>query len=69
MKQFGTMFDPFPRPSQLQLDIERLSEEYHERTETYDRTVCTGPIRYGAIIPSNDLEYRSCASNARNVLK
>lgn len=33
-----------------------LAEEYHRRIEAYDRTVCTGPIRHGGVMPANDKE-------------
>jgi hypothetical protein len=28
-----------------------LAERYHRETEAYDRTVCTGPIRDGSVMP------------------
>lgn len=32
--------------------LDRLAAEYHEVCEAYDRTVCTGPIRDGRIMPT-----------------
>jgi len=34
-------------PSPEQKQLRELAREYHERTEAYDRTVCTGPIVRG----------------------
>lgn len=36
--------------------LRELAEEYHRRTEAYDRTICTGPIKRGAIMPANGWE-------------
>lgn len=36
--------------------LRELAEEYHHRTEAYDRTICTGPIKRGAIMPANGCE-------------
>lgn len=35
----------------------RLAKEYHDRCEAYDRTVCTGPIQDGAIMPANTCQF------------
>ena len=57
-------------PLELTSEEKRLYElarEYHERTEAYDRTVCTGPVRCGGIMPA-DCEQRSLVNrNARNI--
>lgn len=49
--------------------LQELAEEYHRRTEEYDRTVCTGPIKDGVILPRHPGEYCLIAANARFVLK
>ena len=36
--------------------LRKLAEDYHHRTEAYDRTVCTGPIVRGGIMPANGWE-------------
>ncbi|HEV3436895.1 MAG TPA: hypothetical protein VG122_06030 [Gemmata sp.] len=47
-----------------------LAKEYHERTEAYDRTVCTGPIgRDGGIMPANGRESGLINRNAAAVRK
>ncbi len=49
-----------------EIEVQKLAAEYHERTEAFDRTVCTGPIKYGRIQPANYYEYQKCAKNARS---
>jgi len=44
-----------------------LAEEYHYRTEKYDRMVCTGEIRYGGIMPRTDHERTLINKNAIKV--
>jgi hypothetical protein len=36
--------------------LRKLAREYHDRTEAYDRTVCTGPLVHGAIMPATEHE-------------
>jgi hypothetical protein len=49
-------------------DIERkaheLAQRYHRETEFYDRIVCTGPIRHGAIMPASPQESALVTANA-----
>jgi hypothetical protein len=46
-----------------------LAEEYHFRTEAYDRTVCTGPIRHGGIMPITGEERSLVNRHARSVMQ
>ena len=47
-----------------------LAEEYHTRTEAYDRSICTGPIGHGGgILPDNREEYIRINRNALEVKK
>ena len=52
-------------------DIERylfaLAEEYHQRTEAFDRTVCTGPILHGSIMPATPREMATINRHAAAV--
>ena len=63
-REFLGSFEPQIDPALL-----KLAEEYHERTEAFDRTACTGPIRNGSIMPSNGFELRAVNRNAHEVRK
>lgn len=54
-------FTPTPDP------LHDLVEQYHERTEAYDRTVCTGPIGIDGIMPATPRELGLINRNARAV--
>ena len=56
---------PEPDPPEL-FD---LAKSYYERTEAYDRTVCTGPIGRDGIMPANYREMALINRNALAVLK
>jgi hypothetical protein len=46
-----------------------LAAEYHRRSEAYDRCVCTGEIRHGGIMPTNNHEFRLITKRAKELLK
>ena len=50
------------------IQLRKLAIQYHERTEQYDRTVCTGPIQRGAILPANAREHALINRNAKAVM-
>lgn len=37
-------------------DLVKLADEYHQRAEAYDRTVCTGPMGPDGIMPATHAE-------------
>lgn len=49
--------------------LRELAERYHAECEAFDRTVCTGPIVHGAIIPVDARELAAVNVNATKVLK
>jgi hypothetical protein len=49
--------------------LRRLAEQYHEQTERFDRTVCTGPVTNGSIRPANPEEHRVIERNARETFE
>jgi hypothetical protein len=55
---------PLPNP-----DVRRLAEQYEAECEAYDRTVCTGPIRDGSIMPATPQEFAQVQRHAREVLR
>jgi hypothetical protein len=57
----------FSCPTLQEIYLHSLAEEYHKRTEEHDRSVCTGPIKNGGILPANDAEMKSIIRNALSV--
>lgn len=49
--------------------LHELAKRYHAATEAYDRTVCTGPIRDGSIMPIGPHEMALVNRNAIAVRK
>ena len=47
--------------------LQALVVEYHTRTEAYDRSVCTGPIRSDGIMPATVEERKLIGANARQI--
>lgn len=48
-------------------DLVKLAGEYYDRTEAYDRTVCTGPKTRDGIMPANHRELAAINRNANLV--
>lgn len=44
--------------------LSAAAEQYIAETEAYDRTVCTGPIRHGSIMPATSHEHSLVNRNA-----
>lgn len=61
--EFSQDFPP-PNPH-----LRRLAEQYVTECEAYDRTVCTGPIWWGAIMPATARELALVNRNAAEVLE
>ena len=59
----GVPWTPSPEEKRLR----ELAHEYHERTEAYDRTVCTGPIVRGGIMPATPEQHSRINIHARTV--
>ena len=45
-----------------------LADRYHKATEEFDRTVCTGPIKDGCIMPATAHEFGLINRHAKDVL-
>ena len=54
-------------PSPEEKLLRDLAREYHERTEAYDSTVCTGPIVRGGIMPATPEQHALINRHARTV--
>lgn len=55
------------QPSERDNRLHDLATRYHTETEAYDWTVCTGPIRDGAIVPGGAHEFVLVNRNAQAV--
>jgi hypothetical protein len=49
--------------------LDELARTYHEETEAYDRSVCTGPEGRDGIMPANSREQALISANARRVFE
>lgn len=58
-------FTPTARDNKLR----ELAQSYVSRCEAYDRTVCTGPVRYGEITPMGGHELALVNRNAKKVIE
>lgn len=67
MRQFLTQ--EFGQPTPREIYLYNLAKEYDERTEAYDRLVCTGPIKDGYILPANNQERHLVMRNARRTMQ
>lgn len=56
-----------PQETDDERKLRELAEEYHRRTEAYDRTICTGPIKRGAIMPATAWEGSQINRHAKAV--
>lgn len=59
-------YQDFPPPHP---DLYRLARQYLDECEAYDRTVCTGPIRDGSIMPATTYELALINRFAAHVLE
>lgn len=60
-RQYLSMPEPQDEHS---IKLRQLARQYIEGCEAYDRTVCTGPIERGAIMPRTSEEWALVRSNA-----
>lgn len=57
------------QPSDREQRLNEFAKRYHIACETYDRTVCTGPMLHGSITPATPHEMSLITRNARFVRK
>ena len=55
------------RPTERERKAAELAARYHSETDAYDRTVCTGPIRDGSVMPIGQHEMALVNRNAIKV--
>ena len=57
------------QPTERDNRLHELATRYHTECEAYDRTVCTGPIRDGSVMPIGPHELALVNRNAIRVRK
>jgi hypothetical protein len=56
-------------PTEKDNKLHELAKRYHDETEAYDRTVCSGPVVRGSIQPLHPAEMSAINRNARKVFE
>jgi len=64
-KEYVGVWKPTPKDRYLH----DLAEEYHRRTEEYDKMVCTGPMGRHGVLPANGIERGKIERNALELLR
>lgn len=62
-------FQQEPVESERDRALRWLAREYHERAEAYDRSVCTGPIVDGSILPVGAREFALVNRHAHELIQ
>ena len=63
------VFEQEWQPTAQELKTVELAERYHHEAEAYDRTVCTGPVLRGSVMPANHRELALVVGNAGRLRK
>lgn len=69
MNWFNDMYLTDFKQSERDIQLDTLAKKYHVLCEQYDRTVCTGPIQHGLIMPMSPHERGQVIHNANRVRK
>ncbi|MEL7966402.1 hypothetical protein AAG587_08495 [Vreelandella neptunia] len=67
VEQFNRQYLGDWAPDEHESLKQELAKRYHEETEAFDRTVCTGPIIDGSIRPANNYQLQAINRNASMV--
>lgn len=65
---FANLFQSDFTPTESERRLAAAAERYIAETEAYDRTVCTGPIKHGSILPADTHEIGLANRNALRAL-
>ena len=69
MDEYLKQYEQEWRPTERERNAAELAARYHLETESYDRTVCTGPIRDSSVMPIGPHEMALVNRNAIKVRK
>lgn len=64
MQQFAHQYQCEFQVTPAAAHLRQVAEQYVRDTEAYDRTVCTGPIIHGEIMPTTQRERALISRNA-----
>jgi len=64
MQQFAHQYQSEFQVTPAAAHLRQVAEQYVSDTEAYDRTVCTGPIIHGEIMPATQHERAQISRNA-----
>lgn len=65
---FANLYQGYFTPSESERRLSAAAEQYVDETEAYDRTVCTGPIVKGSIMPADSHERGLVNRNAMRAM-
>lgn len=68
MSQFKDLYEGKFKLSEGELLLREIAEKYIRDAEAYDRTVCTGPIKHGEIMPADYHEFALVNRNAQRLM-
>ena len=66
---YRALFEQEWQPTARDLKCVELAERYHHEAEAYDRTVCTGPVLHGSVMPADHRELALVNGNAARLRK
>ena len=69
MQQFAHQYQCEFHITPAAAHLRQVAEQYIRDTEAYDRTVCTGPIISGEIMPATPHEHALISRNADQLFK
>ncbi|MDA7086495.1 hypothetical protein PH586_08900 [Pseudomonas sp. SA3-5] len=69
MNRFTDLYQCDFTLTEREQQLQTIAEQYVRETEAYDRSVCTGPIRYGEITPATHQEFLLVNRNANQLLE
>lgn len=67
--EYRKRFEQEWQPTEQELKAVELAERYHHEAEAYDRTVCTGPVLHGSVMPADHRELALVNGNAARLRK
>ncbi|WP_271043363.1 hypothetical protein [Pseudomonas sp. VB3] len=68
MNQFKNLYECKFQLTEREILLREIAEQYVRDADAYDRTVCTGPIKHGEIMPYGYQELALVNRNARRLM-